>query len=259
MFLQRFKRFFFPRSCPVCGEPIGSDSVGLCGKCRSTFIRERDILCPHCGKKAAFCTCPVPHLKNYAFPETLAAVCRFYNSDHQSETGDMTRRLILQGKRDSRQGIADILSADLAVRVAGILSQHKESPREWIVTWAPRNPNNLLAFGFDHGELIAKALASRLGCSTRPTMFRFSGEMQKDMDMEERISNASSGLAPRKKGITRGGKYILVDDVITTGATMAAASDLLYQWGAEKVLPAAAAKTMLKITNDDTKKGGNHG
>ncbi len=241
----------FPPSCILCGDPISAKAAGLCAACRRKFHRERDILCPICGRKAASCRCAFSHLNGEVFPGVSAAVSRFYNPNHASKTGEMTRSLILRCKREGRRDIAQVLSAELAIRVAGLLRTVGEERRGWIVTYVPRTSENLLKYGWDQGEMLAFELAWRLECPFRPTLFRHSGEIQKNLSSEERYVNAKSGLAPRKKSVVRGGKYILVDDVLTTGATMAVAVKLLYECGASMVLPTAVAKTMSRKKSDE--------
>ncbi|MBE6599033.1 MAG: ComF family protein [Ruminococcaceae bacterium] len=242
--VEDLKRLLFPRSCIFCGKALSAESEGLCDSCRASFLSERAILCPKCGRKAAFCTCPVMHLEREVFPKVSFAVSRFYNTEHNSDVGKMTRELILRGKQESRQEIAELLAKDLTIRVEGILYWNGEDRRDWIVTYAPRNPENLLKYGFDHGKIIAEALAKQMGCVMLPTLFRHSGNMQKDMEVGMRYTNAECGLSLRKNSVAEGGKYILVDDVLTTGATMSAAAKLLYLSGAEKVLPAAVARAV---------------
>lgn len=242
-FLNKLKHLLFPSSCVFCGDGLVGDRI-VCDSCRASFLAERDVLCPVCGKKAPRCTCPLKHLKDQVFPNVTAAVGRFYNPDHSSDSARLTRLLILKCKKFDLDGVPELLAEDLAILLIGLLYRNGEDVRNWIVTSAPRNPDNLLKYGFDHGEEIAKALAKRLGCTYESTLFRYSGKMQKELDSDERQSNAESGLAARKKSIIHGAKYILVDDVLTTGATMAAASKLLYKNGAGMVLPTAVAKTM---------------
>ncbi len=241
--LKKLMSLLYPDSCIFCGEALGADRL-FCDACRREFLLERDIPCPRCGRKAPLCTCPTTYLKGEVFPGIPAAVCRFYNTDHTSAAAGMTRTLILRCKTDNREGYAEILASDLAIRAAGLLYRYGEDSAAWSVTYIPRNPENLLKYGFDHGEAIAREVARKMGCSFVPTLFRYSGKVQKGLTSEERQSNAEEGLAARKNAVVSGGKYILVDDVLTTGATMAAASKLLYECGAAKVLPAAVAKSM---------------
>ncbi len=247
LFLEKCKRFLFPPVCVLCGNALSEGTGPLCRTCREAYLRERDVLCPLCGKKAAFCTCPVAHLTDEVFPGVCAAVSRFYNAEHSSETAAMTRSLILRCKREGRRDIAKTLAHDLAVRVGGILFANGEDTRTWTVTYIPRNPDNLLQYGVDQGEAIARAIADELRCPCVPTLLRVShitNHLQKELSADARYDNAEAGLAPRRQSVVSGGRYILVDDILTTGATMSVAKKLLLQCGAAAVLPAAAARTM---------------
>ena len=133
---------------------------------------------------------------------------------------------------------------ELGVRLRELLRQSGEELEGWIVTYPPRSLNNLLKTGFDHGEILAVELARVLQVECRKTLLRNSSKKQKELDSKERLDNAAEAFSVIPGSVSEGEKFILVDDVITTGATMSAAADLLYQNGAAIVVPTAAARTV---------------
>ena len=108
-----------------------------------------------------------------------------------------------------------------------------------IVTWAPTTPARLRARGFDQARLLARAVARELGVPCRPLLRRRPGPAQTGRDAVARYSGP--GFAGGR-GI-EGRRVLLVDDVVTTGATVAAASRALKEAGATEVHSVAAART----------------
>ena len=238
----------FPQNCLSCGDSLVSSRTKLCPSCMSRFQRENTVLCPSCGRTAIACQCGVFYLKREMLPWNMQdfgpVAARFYTTDASFEDLRMTRNLILQCKDVRCPGAAELFAMEIGFRLKELFLQMDEELSRWIVTYPPRNPQNLLEKGFDHGEVLAKALARALELECRRTMIRCSSRTQKELGAEDRLVNASESLGVIRNAIPSGGRFILVDDVITTGATMAAAAELLVRNGASAVLPVAAAKTL---------------
>lgn len=99
-------------------------------------------------------------------------------------------------------------------------------PPAGVVTWVPTSARRRRARGFDQSELLAKALARRLGAASAPLLRRRPGPAQTGLDRAGR--STAAGYAP----IARTGLPVLVvDDVCTTGATLRAACAALGEAG----------------------------
>lgn len=244
--LKGMSDLIYPSRCFFCGENLSSARGRLCDFCLKRFETEGYFVCPACGKIASDCDCGGSYLKREMFPRVRLAAVYFYTSDPYFSPLEMARSMILRCKKTYSPDLVEHLARKLGFRLKELFERNGEAFDGWIVTYPPRNGENLLKYGFDHGELIAKALAEMLNLPCRKTLFRVSGVNQKELGAEERFANAADSLAVIRSAVASGEKYILVDDVITTGATMAAAADLLYRNGASAVLPAALAKTITK-------------
>jgi predicted amidophosphoribosyltransferase len=108
-----------------------------------------------------------------------------------------------------------------------------------LVTWAPTTPGRLRARGFDQAQLLARGVARRLGVPCRPLLRRRPGPAQTGRDAAAR--HAGPTFAARRS--LAGARILLVDDVVTTGATVSAAARALREAGAAGVAVIAAART----------------
>lgn len=121
----------------------------------------------------------------------------------------------------------------------GLAAQVRDAAIE-LVTWAPTTGERRRRRGFDHGEVLARAVARRLGVPTRALLRRVEGSAQTGRPASERRS-AGPVFTPRRR-LAPGTRVLVVDDVVTTGTTLRAAVAALRRAGAV-VVPAAAART----------------
>ena len=117
-----------------------------------------------------------------------------------------------------------------------------------VVTWAPTTARRKRQRGFDQAELLATFIASELGLPVRARLKRVAGRAQTGENRAVRAEGPQFVPIRRREHIehhpaTRRPESILVvDDVITTGATMRRAARELHNGGAQRVVGAAAAR-----------------
>lgn len=113
-----------------------------------------------------------------------------------------------------------------------------------VVTWVPTTPARRRQRGFDHGRLLAKAVARRLGLPCRSLLRRLPGPPQTGRDLAERRRGPRVETRANRATANR---VLLVDDVVTSGATLTAAARALRNGGVVTVHAVTAARTPLKV------------
>lgn len=147
-------------------------------------------------------------------------------------------RQVVHGlKFRNRRAVADHLGHLLARRV--LATGLRPGVDITAVTWAPTARRRRRRRGFDQAELVARATARWLGLPAIRLLERAPGSgPQTGADRAARV--AGPAFVSRR---SRHRHLLLVDDVITTGATLAAASGSLRTSGAVRVVCAAVAAT----------------
>lgn len=149
----------------------------------------------------------------------------------------ITRSLLLALKYRNRREVADVLA-----RVA--LHRTLPGPVD-LVTWSPTSPDRIRRRGFDQSYLLAAAVARELGVPCRRLLFRRQGPSQTGRRRAERMAESHryrSTSASRRRP-QRGLRVLLVDDVVTTGATLLDAQAALVAAGVDEVVALAIAAT----------------
>lgn len=101
-----------------------------------------------------------------------------------------------------------------------------------VVTWVPGNVAEARRRGFDHAEVLARLVAGRLGIPVRSLLVPGSAKAdQTGLSGAQRRENPKGAFVARPAH----GRVVLVDDVVTTGATICTCAGALIAGGATGV------------------------
>ena len=146
------------------------------------------------------------------------------------------RDVVLSLKYRNRRQVARHLGGLLVNRLVEAGVHHDLD----VVTWAPTSSRRRRQRGFDQAEEIARTVGRQLGVPTRRLLARHGlSPAQNGKSRSEQLGGPEFAAKPALSGWN----VVVVDDVITTGATLLAASDALEQQGAHHVTLAAVAST----------------
>ena len=218
-----------PSACAGCGERAPSERV-LCARCEALVHPIAADACPRCQlhrANAGPCSEPGP------LEAAVAAVWL------EPPVSDWIHAFKYppRGLRGLAPGpIAAV--AELAARSA----RRAPGPAPDLVVPVPLHPRRLRARGFNPALAVARAVARSAGAPVAPTALERVRDTpsQTGLDAAARRRNVRGALRARRPVPPR---VWIVDDVITTGATLREAARALRGAGAEAVVAVCAART----------------
>ena len=117
----------------------------------------------------------------------------------------------------------------------------KLETENWLLVPVPLSKNKLRHRGYNQAEMIAGELSGNVRADILFKKFHTKSQVEVK-NKEERLANIIGSFEVRNPETIRGKKIILIDDVLTTGATMREAKKVLKQAGAKKVVGVAVAR-----------------
>ena len=210
-----------PHICCGCGQ-IGTL---LCDSCKDDIINNKLDVCLVCQR-----------------PCGQAGVCRNCRVPYD-------RAWFVGFRRDTLQRLVGLYKFERmksAYKTLGdlMIESLPHLPADVVVVPVPTVRSHIRERGYDHAVLLAKYIAVRLELKFSQVLVRQTVTKQRQASASDRRKQASNAFAlSGDVDMTR--PYLLIDDVMTTGATLEFASRMLKQAGASQVFVAVIARQTL--------------
>ena len=195
----------FPPKCILCRKLLKSGEIDLCGACRADTPE-------YPGKKI-----------NIRFLDSFAAVW-YYEGN--------VRGSILRYKFYNARSYAASYGRILGMKLL------REYPDGFdVLTWVPVSRLRKLRRGYDQVELLANAVGRELGVAPAPTLkkIRNSRPQSRLKDPAARKANVLGAYRILDGADVKGKRVLLLDDILTTGATAGECARVLLTAGASEV------------------------
>ena len=208
---KRLLTLIFPPKCILCKELLQKQETDLCHKCR---------LDAPTATKTKF---------NLSFIARWTAVW-YYKDDVRSS--------LLRFKFSNKRSYALSYGRFLAMKL-----QTEEMDAFDLLTWVPVGFLRRLKRGYDQDALIADAVASELGITAVQTLKKVKNTPPQSgiRDASRRRANVLNAYRVTDPELVKGKRIMLIDDIITTGATVSECARVLLTAGAKEVNCAAVA------------------
>ncbi len=195
-------RLLFPSRCVLCG-------------------REGDLICEPCGRSFPL------RLEPDAIPKPAGIRAARAVWPYEGHVHEIVRRYKYNGLRS--------LAPVLALEMSNVL--YDWSPAIDLIVHIPVHPARLRERGFDQSELLARELSRTMGVAAVAALVRLreTAVQARAMSAAVRAANVRGAFHVPDPAQIRSANILLIDDVLTTGATLREAARALRRGGARNV------------------------
>jgi len=231
----------FPAACRVCERLLTRASrIPICDNCLGSFAPLPEKICVTCGRpleayplrEGEVLLCPACKTGQYEFDRARS---------YAIYEGALIRAIVLLKFEEMTP-----LGHWFGERLAELVRRGEEELAADVVVPVPLHRQRQRERGYNQADLIARPLARRLGLPCRPVLLvRTKPRPDKlHLSLEERWSSVRGAFAAKPGSRVDNLRVLLVDDVMTTGATLDACARALRQAGARTVIGLTVARAL---------------
>jgi ComF family protein len=235
--LEKVADGFYPRVCPVtgCGEPSDVRGRHLCWSCRSKIDLYSEGLCSVCGRLAE---------GNVGHGFVCGACRQMAPHFDQARAAGQFKSILRELVHAFKYSGALWLQHDLADLLQGCLAAHFQAAAVDVVVPVPLHPVRQRERTYNQAVLLAEELGRRIDrrCDGRALTRTRATETQTQFDAARRRGNILGAFSVARPEWVRERRVLLVDDVMTTGATLSECARVLKKAGARSVWAVALAR-----------------
>jgi len=212
---QALLDLLYPPRCIICRRLLREGERDVCPSCMAALPTAEGKRAEQTGEFFDLCVSPL-----YYTGSVRESFCRY--------------------KFQGAEGYA----APYARWMADCVREHLKDPFD-LITWVPLSRNHLRKRGYDQARALACRMAEELGREAAPTLRKPKNRRTQSGlgGPEQRRANVLGAYELRRGAEVAGKRVLLVDDVVTTGATLSECARVLKTGGAESVVCVTLARS----------------
>ena len=226
---QPVLNLFWPHRCYLCQLTVpDTEPLSFCSSCISLLVHEPTPTCPRCATRVG------PHAINPdGCPRCRKETYRFASATRLGEYDGVLRDAVLRCKQAGQEGLAEHLGR----LFARTRLKDKTTLAPQAVIPVPLHWSRRLLRQYNQAEAMARGVARELDVPiiTGAVVRNRRTPRLADQSKSERLTLMKTAFRPRKTPRLQGLRVLLVDDVLTTGATASAVSQAILAAGAAQV------------------------
>lgn len=214
--VERLLQIIAPNPCYGCGK-VGAL---LCVHCKNDIINDPFVGCFVCGR---------PHFQGICAHHSLPLVASYVTSTRSGHLEVAINGYKFHNRKASARVLAELLHETLPYLPIGTR-----------IVPVPTAPSHIRKRGYDHIDLLARHLSALRGLPVSKLLKRVSQATQHTASRNERKRQSMGMFALNSDFISDASPILLLDDIITTGATVSAAAECLAELEAPIIVAALA-------------------
>lgn len=227
--VKRFLDFFLPPVCSLC-ERVDTESGegAICLNCRKLLFPIHPPLCPHCGR-------PIAAGDSHPCSRCLTREPIY----DLARAGGLYRNAMITAIHSLKYQERIHLAKDLAGWTFKQCEEYGFFSKVDMLIPVPLHPRRLKERGFNQSQLLGRVLSKKLSIPCNPFILIRAVDTPPQVGLSEKKRRenvrGAFGISPGRQSLIEGKALLLVDDVMTTGATVEECARTLKNSGAEKV------------------------
>jgi len=242
--ISELSSLIFVPKCASCFTALPSKDIPLCEKCKKAYLIESKRLCKSCGRPHRMCNCRI-ELDESRIPYV-------HLTGYDVRRSSVSKSMILHLKDTRLDSAFDFLADDMLMALKERYLRLFERGNV-VITYVPRSSKARRKAGHDQSEQLAVRISERSGAPCIPLFVNQSGSVQKKLDRNKRLDNAMTGYALSSPELKLDNQIvIIIDDIVTTGASIGTCAILAKRNGAKAVIGLVCAKTVSERGLDES-------
>ena len=232
---ELLKEIFYPKNltCSVCKRESFSGGW-LCEGCKSIMPLNNKSICGHCGRATPY---PVDYCDYCKDKQTYVDLARSVY-EYEYPLNVLVRRLKYSGERYLAESFAKEMQS-IYFKSIGYAD---------CIVFVPMTKARKKERGYNQSEELAKALSklievpivSDVLVKTKDT------DSQVGLERKERLKNVKGSISVKNRALIKNKRVLVIDDVMTTGATLEVIAEKLKDAGASEVVAITVASVTSK-------------